>query len=142
MHKEFQVCTRKSVYLTFSSRRSSICKSPPPLGGSHFLLCQHTSTKDIAGQSARDKLQCEIVKGHLFSLFRPFGSSPLGNHTGQAHLSFELKAHIYTFKFEWVIAPLAYLTGSDFVKYNLSAEEIYYFYFSFYFLVYWLRELL
>ena len=43
---------KELVQLTFFSRRSSICKSPPHIGGSHFLLCQHTNTKDIAGQSA------------------------------------------------------------------------------------------
>ena len=52
------VCTKpflqkKSVHLTFSSRRSAHYKVPPHIGGCHFLLCQHTNTKDIAGQSAR-----------------------------------------------------------------------------------------
>ena len=38
--------------MTFSSRRSTDHKVPPRIGGCHFLLCQHTNTKDIAGQSA------------------------------------------------------------------------------------------
>ena len=43
-----------------------------------------------------DKLTCEIVKGHLF---RPLlGQAHLASHTGQAHLSFELQAHVHTFK--------------------------------------------
>ena len=43
---------KKSVQLTFSSHRSTIYKVPPRIGGHHFLLCQQTNTKDIAGQSA------------------------------------------------------------------------------------------
>ena len=43
---------KKLLYLTFSSRRNAIYKVPPRIGGHHFLLCQHTNTQDIAGQSA------------------------------------------------------------------------------------------
>ena len=43
---------KKSVQLTFSSRRTANCKVPSRIGGHHFLLCQQTNTKDIAGQSA------------------------------------------------------------------------------------------
>ena len=43
---------KKSFHLTFSSHRSTIYKVPPRIGGHHFLLCQQTNTKDIAGQSA------------------------------------------------------------------------------------------
>ena len=43
---------KKSVHLTCSGRRSAHYKVPPRIGGCHFLLCQHTNTKDIAGQSA------------------------------------------------------------------------------------------
>ena len=46
-------CKKKSVHLTCSGRRSAHYKVPPRIGGCHFLLCQHTNTKDIAGQSAR-----------------------------------------------------------------------------------------
>ena len=46
---------KKSFHLTFSSRRSAGYKVPPRIGGHHFLLCQQTNTKDIAGQSARGK---------------------------------------------------------------------------------------
>ena len=42
----------KLFHLTFSSRRSGGYKVPPRIGGHHFLLCQQTKTKDIAGQSA------------------------------------------------------------------------------------------
>ena len=45
--------TTKSAWLTFSCRRSANYKVPPYIGGHHFLLCQQTNTKDIAGQSAR-----------------------------------------------------------------------------------------
>ena len=38
--------------MAFSSHRSINCKSPPRIGGCHFLLCQITNIKDIAGQSA------------------------------------------------------------------------------------------
>ena len=54
MHRVFQFCKKKSIQLSFSSHRTSKCRSPPRIGGRHFLLCQHTSTKDIAGQSAND----------------------------------------------------------------------------------------
>ena len=43
---------KKSVQLTFSSRRTANCKVPSRIGGHHFLLCQQTNTKDITGQSA------------------------------------------------------------------------------------------
>ena len=43
---------KKSVQLTFSSRRTANCKVPSRIGGHHFLLCQQTNTKDKAGQSA------------------------------------------------------------------------------------------
>ena len=43
---------KKSVQLTFSSLRTANCKVPSRIGGHHFLLCQQTNTKDIAGQSA------------------------------------------------------------------------------------------
>ena len=49
---EMPFLQKESLHLTFSSRRSAIYKSPPRIGGHHFLLCQHTNTKDIAGQSA------------------------------------------------------------------------------------------
>ena len=42
----------KSVHLAVSSRRNVNCNCPPRIGGHHFLLCQHTNTEDIAGQSA------------------------------------------------------------------------------------------
>ena len=48
-------CKKKLVHLTFSGRESADCKVPPHIGGHHFLLCQQTNTKDIAGQSARDR---------------------------------------------------------------------------------------
>ena len=43
---------KRELHLTYSGRRSAIYKVPPRIGGHHFLLCQHTNTKDIAGQSA------------------------------------------------------------------------------------------
>ena len=43
----------KSVHLAFSSHRNANCNCPPRIGGHHFLLCQHTNTEDIAGQSAK-----------------------------------------------------------------------------------------
>ena len=49
---EMPFLQKKSLHLTFSSRRSAIYKVPPRIGGHHFLLCQQTNTKDIAGQSA------------------------------------------------------------------------------------------
>ena len=42
-------CKKKLVHLTFSGRESADCKVPPHIGGHHFLLCQHTKKKDIAG---------------------------------------------------------------------------------------------
>ena len=57
---------KKSLHLTFSSRRSAIYKVPPHIGGHHFLLCQQTNTKDIAGQSAMVwgsvKLGCLVIR--------------------------------------------------------------------------------
>merc|ERR1712037_334609 len=50
---EMPFLQKKSSHLTFSSRRSASYKVPPRIGGHHFLLCQQTNTKDIAGQSAR-----------------------------------------------------------------------------------------
>ena len=44
---------KKSVQLTFSSLRTANYKVPSRIGGHHFLLCQQTNTKDIAGQSAK-----------------------------------------------------------------------------------------
>jgi len=52
---------KKSVYLAFSSCRSANCNCPPRIGGHHFLLCQHTNTKDIAGQSATAPLAPQCV---------------------------------------------------------------------------------
>ena len=49
---EMPLLQKKSVRLTSSSRRSADYKVPPRIGGHHFLLCQYTNTKDIAGQSA------------------------------------------------------------------------------------------
>ena len=49
---EMPFLQKKSFHLTFSSRRSVGYKVPPRIGGHHFLLCQQTNTKDIAGQSA------------------------------------------------------------------------------------------
>ena len=49
---EMPFLQKKSVYLAFSSCRSANCNCPPRIGGHHFLLCQHTNTEDIAGQSA------------------------------------------------------------------------------------------
>ena len=49
---EMPFLQKKSSHLTFSSRRSASYKVPPRIGGHHFLLCQQTNTKDIAGQSA------------------------------------------------------------------------------------------
>ena len=49
---EMPLLQKKLVRLTSSSRRSADYKVPPPIGGHHFLLCQYTNTKDIAGQSA------------------------------------------------------------------------------------------
>ena len=46
------ILQKESIWLSFSSHRTIIYKSPPHIGGCHFLLCQHTSKKDIAGQSA------------------------------------------------------------------------------------------
>ena len=43
------VLQKKSVQWTFSSHRSVIYKVPPRIGGHHFLLCQQTNTKNIAG---------------------------------------------------------------------------------------------
>ena len=40
--------------MTFSSLTSANYKVPSRIGGHHFLLCQQTNTKDIAGQSAND----------------------------------------------------------------------------------------
>ena len=51
LYMEWRFCKKKSVQLTFSSHRSVIYKVPPRIGGHHFLLCQQTNTKDIAGQS-------------------------------------------------------------------------------------------
>ena len=49
-------CKKKSVHLTCSGRRSAHYKVPPRIGGCHFLLCQHTNTKDIAGRSANGRV--------------------------------------------------------------------------------------
>ena len=52
---------KRELHLTYSGRRSAIYKVPPRIGGHHFLLCQQTNTKDIAGQSATfppDGKQC------------------------------------------------------------------------------------
>ena len=51
---EMPFLQKKSSHLTFSSRRSASYKVPPRIGGHHFLLCQQTNTKDIAGQSAKE----------------------------------------------------------------------------------------
>ena len=51
-------CKKKLVHLTCSGSRSAHYKVPPRIGGCHFLLCQHTNTKDIAGQSARGTPPC------------------------------------------------------------------------------------
>ena len=45
---------KKSVQLTFSSLRTANCEVPSRIGSHHFLLCQQTNTKDIAGQSANE----------------------------------------------------------------------------------------
>ena len=44
---------KKWLHLTFFSHRNAIYKVTPRIGGHHFLLCQQTNKKDIAGQSAR-----------------------------------------------------------------------------------------
>ena len=46
---EMPLLQKKLVHWTFSSRESADCKVPPHIGGHHFLLCQQTNTKDIAG---------------------------------------------------------------------------------------------
>ena len=70
-------CKKKSLHLTFSSRRSAIYKVPPRIGGHHFLLCQQTNTKDIAGQSATachhrkfqfTYLRDPVLKQHFFKI--------------------------------------------------------------------------
>ena len=53
-------CKKKSFHLTFSSHRSAIYKVPPRIGGHHFLLCQQTNTKDIAGQSASSWVEWQV----------------------------------------------------------------------------------
>ena len=67
----------KPLHLTFSSRRSAIYKVPPRIGGHHFLLCQQTNTKDIAGQSATachhrkfqfTYLRDPVLKQHFFKI--------------------------------------------------------------------------
>ena len=47
---------KKWSHLTFSSRRSASYKVPLHIGGHHFLLCQQTNTKYIAGQSAMNSV--------------------------------------------------------------------------------------
>ena len=39
---------KERVHLTYYSRRNANCKNPPPIGGSHFMLCQRTNIKDKA----------------------------------------------------------------------------------------------
>ena len=56
---EMPFLQKKSSHLTFSSRRSASYKVPPRIGGHHFLLCQQTNTKDIAGQSATSS--CDFI---------------------------------------------------------------------------------
>ena len=71
---------KKSFHLTFSSHRSAIYKVPPRIGGHHFLLCQQTNTKDIAGQSAREEeVGCWWRKQGLrgFSVWFLTNSSPI-----------------------------------------------------------------
>ena len=51
-----QFLQKEPVQQTLSGRRSTIYKVPPHIGGHHFLLCQQTNIKDIAGQSARSCL--------------------------------------------------------------------------------------
>ena len=53
LYMKCHFCKKNSVQLTFSSLRTANCKVPSRIGGHHFLLCQQTNTKDIAGQSAR-----------------------------------------------------------------------------------------
>ena len=48
---EMPFLQKRELHLTYSGRRSDIYKVPPRIGGHHFLLCQHTNTEDIAGQS-------------------------------------------------------------------------------------------
>ena len=51
LYKKCNFC-KKNWFISLSSHRSADCKVQPHVGGRHFLLCQLTSTKDIAGQSA------------------------------------------------------------------------------------------
>ena len=44
MYKNY-LFAKKWVQLPISSRRNAIYKSPPSIGGSHFLLCQRTNIK-------------------------------------------------------------------------------------------------
>ena len=60
-------CKKKMFHLTCSSHRSAIYKVPPRIGGHHFLLCQLTNTKDVAGQSAMSPLEVARHKGHCYS---------------------------------------------------------------------------
>ena len=46
----FDICSR--IY-SLQIGHQCYLQSAPRIGGHHFLLCQHTNTKDIAGQSAR-----------------------------------------------------------------------------------------
>ena len=64
-------CKKKSSHLTFSSRRSASYKVPPRIGGHHFLLCQQTNTKDIAGQSAKSGGDVENMIATVQDLLRP-----------------------------------------------------------------------
>ena len=78
---------KKSIQLTFSSRRSAIHKVPPRIGGHHFLLCQQTNTKDIAGQSARECCDdflkiCELIENIHWAVPK----SPSRHTTSSSHI--------------------------------------------------------
>ena len=82
--------TKNPINLVFSSRRNANCDCPPRIGGHHFVLCQHTNTEDIAGQSAKPNLHntqytymFTIIIGELFDLKTlTFFRTPNGSISG------------------------------------------------------------
>ena len=73
-------------------------KVPPHIGGHHFLLCQQTNTKDIAGQSAMWDPHCGWVR--------------LG---GEIDTCFELESRVSRILEHWAscFAGSGFLSGED-----------------------------
>ena len=52
LKKYFVNPAKRQNFVDASGQIFSLILRPCHIGGHHFLLCQHTNTKDIAGQSA------------------------------------------------------------------------------------------